>query len=91
MSKPDAKELMAAALGAKPTALRNRRPLPDAFRDASYDLVRAAEKLMRLVEDDRFPRNAEQVAQRCQRDLLQAGDLLATVVARIPTLTPKGN
>jgi hypothetical protein len=37
-----------------------RRPLPEAFTDAGRDLTRAAEKLTRLTEDDRFNRNREQ-------------------------------
>ncbi|MEV8523207.1 hypothetical protein AB0451_03465 [Streptomyces sp. NPDC052000] len=36
-----------------------RRPLPEAFTDAGRDLTRAAEKLARLTEDDRFARNRE--------------------------------
>jgi transposase-like protein len=36
-----------------------RRPLPEAFADASRDLTRAAERLHRLTEDDRFNRNRD--------------------------------
>lgn len=36
-----------------------RRPLPEAFADASRDLSRAAERLARLTEDDRFPKNRD--------------------------------
>lgn len=36
-----------------------RRPLPEAFTDAGRELARAAERLTRLTEDDRFPRNRE--------------------------------
>ncbi|WP_406000723.1 hypothetical protein [Streptomyces sp. NBC_00829] len=36
-----------------------RRPLPEAFADASRDLTRAAERLARLTEDDRFPKNRD--------------------------------
>lgn len=36
-----------------------RRPLPEAFTDAGRDLTRAAEKLARLTEDDRFAKNRE--------------------------------
>lgn len=34
-----------------------RRPLPEAFNDAGRDLTRAAERLSRLTEDDRFAKN----------------------------------
>lgn len=37
-----------------------RRPLPEAFADATRDLKRAAEQLGRLTQDDRFTRNREQ-------------------------------
>lgn len=36
-----------------------RRPLPEAFTDASHDFTRAAERLARLTEDDRFPKNRD--------------------------------
>lgn len=42
-----------------PPARPKRRPLPEAFTDAGRDLVRAAERLSRLTEDDRFPKNRE--------------------------------
>lgn len=43
-----------------PAAKPKRRPLPEAFADAGRDLTRAAEKLTRLTEDDRFTRNRPQ-------------------------------
>ncbi|MGW2223870.1 hypothetical protein [Streptomyces formicae] len=36
-----------------------RRSLPEAFNEAGRDLTRAAERLARLTEDDRFARNRE--------------------------------
>lgn len=42
-----------------PTPKAKRRPLPEAFADAGRDLTRAAEKLARLTEDDRFTRNRD--------------------------------
>jgi hypothetical protein len=62
----------------------NRKPLPDAFQVATWDLMKVAERLNRLLLDDRFPRNAEQVARMSRNDLLRAADLLATVVDRLP-------
>ena len=38
---------------------QKRRPLPEAFTDAGRDLTRAAERLARLTEDDRFAKNRE--------------------------------
>lgn len=34
-----------------------RRPLPDAFKDAVWDLTKTIDRLDRLVQDDRFPAN----------------------------------
>ncbi len=36
-----------------------RRPLPEALAEAGRDYVRAAERLGRLTEDDRFPKNRD--------------------------------
>lgn len=66
---------------------RRRKPITESARVAAHELVKAVERLGRLVEDDRFPRNAEQVARDVRHDLLRASDLLAEVVARIPNLT----
>lgn len=57
-----------------------RRPLPDQFRDASVDLRKITERLERLVADDRFPRNREQVALIHQSDLSRASTALAKVI-----------
>jgi hypothetical protein len=64
--------------------------LPEAFRNASFDLLKAAEKLARLVDDDRFPRNAEQVGRTCRHDLLRATELLASVLGRVSTPNQEG-
>jgi hypothetical protein len=47
-----------------------RRPLPEALTEASRDYVRAAERLARLTEDDRFPKN---------RDTTQLPELLGAL------------
>lgn len=41
----------------RPEPKPKRRPLPEAFTDAGRDLTRAAERLSRLTEDDRFAKN----------------------------------
>jgi transposase-like protein len=40
-------------------AKAKRRPLPEAFADATRDLKRTAEQLARLTQDDRFTRNRD--------------------------------
>ena len=62
-----------------------RRPLPDAFFDAVYDLGKKAESVRRLIEDDRFPQNAEKVAAKHRNDLLRIRDLIDQVLAQLPT------
>lgn len=61
--EPGADEVVDAELVDEPArpepAKPKRRPLPEAFTDAGRDLVRAAERLNRLTEDDRFPKNRE--------------------------------
>ncbi|GAA2838192.1 hypothetical protein RMN57_13005 [Kitasatospora sp. CM 4170] len=44
--------------------VERRRPLPEAFADAGRDYVRAAEKLARLTDDDRFTRNRDTAHQQ---------------------------
>lgn len=62
-----------------------RRPLPDAFWTAVYDLGKKAEALHRLTEDDRFPQNAEKVAATNRNDLIRSRDLLQQVIESLPT------
>jgi hypothetical protein len=61
-----------------------RRPIANAFRDATWDLMKIVERTERLVLDDRFPQNVEQVSATCRADLLRAADLLAAILNRIP-------
>jgi hypothetical protein len=83
----DTPEEGAAEPNGSSTVKRHRRPLVDAFRDAASDLVKSAERVARLADDDRFPRNAEQVARISRHDLLRATDLLTTAVGRLSQLT----
>lgn len=61
-----------------------RRPLADAFADATYDLAKTVDRLTRLTADDRFPRNADQVATKHRSDLIRAMDALTDVLNRLP-------
>lgn len=70
--------------GATPPPSPKRRPLPDAFKDATYDLTKVMERLTRLVTDDRFNRNAEQVSGMSRGDLLRASEALAGVLKQLP-------
>lgn len=57
-----------------------RRPLTDQFFDAAYDLRKNIERIERLIEDDRFPQNREQVALKHQSDLSRASTALSKVI-----------
>jgi len=61
----------------------HRRPLPDAMRDASHELLKSAQRLERLTSDDRWPRNAKQATAMTRGDLLQAIEALTTVLDRL--------
>lgn len=50
-------------------AAPRRKPLPDAARDAGWDLRKAVERLERITEDDRFASNKEQVATHVRSHL----------------------
>jgi transposase-like protein len=78
------------AVPVPPAPEKKRRPLTEAFRDVGYDLIKVAERIDRLTTDDRFHRNAEQVALTARGDLLRALDLLTTAVGRIPSTNEKG-
>ena len=67
-----------------PDAKPHRRPIPEAFWQAAYDLSKVTERIERLVEDDRFPQNAEKVATKHRSDLTRAIDALQGVVNRLP-------
>lgn len=60
-----------------------RKPLTDAFRDATYDLTKVTERIERLSTDDRFPRNANEVAGRNLNYLVRARDLLSQVIEEL--------
>ena len=62
-----------------------RRPLPESFWQAAYDLTKVTERIERLAEDDRFPQNAGEVAARHRNDLVRAIDALSGVVNRLPS------
>lgn len=56
-----------------------RRPLPDRWRDATWELTKAVEKLERLTVDDRFAQHSERLRRS---DVAQARETLARVAAR---------
>ena len=59
-----------------------RRPLRDGFRDAALDLDKIVGRFQRLVADDRYPRNRDEVA-RFRNDLIRARDALDRLVEQM--------
>lgn len=59
-----------------------RSPLPDQFFRATYDLQKNVERVERLVEDDRFPQNKEQIAFIHKNDLLRAAEILQDILRK---------
>jgi len=71
------------AVAPKP-AVQRRRPLPQAFWEAAFDLTKVTERIERLAADDRFPQNADEVAAANRNDLARARDVLQDVIDRLP-------
>lgn len=62
---------------------RRRRPLPDAFSTAVYDLRKRVNTLTNLVVDDRFNANKEHVATRHRGELIRARDALDQILEQL--------
>jgi hypothetical protein len=81
--EPGADEVVDAELVDEPARPEppkaKRRPLPEAFADAGRDLARAAERLARLTDDDRFPKNRDTTHHQLP-ELLGALDHTARLV-----------
>src|SRR5690625_4807881 len=67
---------------------RKRRPLPDAFWHATYDLERKADLLARLAEDDRFSRNATNLGNVHFYGLKRTVETLQGVLDKLPEPEP---
>lgn len=62
----------------------NRRPITDAARDAGWELRKTVEKLGRLLNDDRFNRNREEMAVQLRGHLTYAIDSCQGFLDRLP-------
>lgn len=61
-----------------------RTPLPDSIRNAVLGAETKLTTLRDLTRDDRWPRNAEEVAPRLRNDLVRLNDLLEQVEKSLP-------
>jgi hypothetical protein len=69
-------------------SIGKRRPLPDQARDAGWEIRRAAERVARIVGDDRLPTNKQQVSSALRNHLLFVAQ---TVTAALGELTDHNN
>ena len=60
-----------------------RRPLTDDWRSAVLDLARITERIERLCRDDRFRRNASQIADCYLSDLTRAQEALQRAIDQL--------
>lgn len=67
----------------QPERVARRAPLPETFWKASLDTRRAQERLTRLVADDRFGKNKDQIADANLHDLVRARDALTDVINQL--------
>ncbi len=65
-----------------PSAPR-RRPITDVANDVLFDLTKAADRVRRLIEDDRFNRNADQISLRHKSDLIRVRQTLDAAIAAL--------
>lgn len=63
----------------------NRKPLVDTWRIAVIEAERIAERIGRLTDDDRFTRNAEQLAAVSRHELSHSVELLSKALDLLPT------
>lgn len=62
---------------------QRRRPIADAANDIGWDMRKQAEKLSRLLDDDRLPKNEEQVALALRGHLLFVAETVATALNKL--------
>jgi ParB-like chromosome segregation protein Spo0J len=63
----------------EPTVKRRRRPLPEVFEESVSELGRLTKRFETVTSDDRFEKNADQMAHRVS-DLIRARDALQRVI-----------
>jgi len=61
-----------------------RKPITDAAQSAGWDIRKAAERIERIVTDDRFANNKEQVTTALRGHLLFVADAVAAALDQMP-------
>ena len=73
------------------TLAPKRRPLVASADDAGWDLTRAVEKLGRVIQDDRYPNNKDEVATRLRSHLMNAIQVCQDLLTRLPNWNEQEN
>ena len=68
-----------------------RRPLVDSADDAGWDLTKAVEKLGRVMGDDRYHHNENEVATRLRSHLMNAIEVCQDLLTRLPSPNEQEN
>ncbi|WP_207127584.1 hypothetical protein [Actinocatenispora comari] len=66
-----------------------RRPIRDAWRDAAWEYLRAAERLARLTEDDRFAGDVDELFRIGGRLIADADLAMTTYHAHVDQIDKK--
>jgi hypothetical protein len=61
-----------------------RRPLSEQAKDAGWEIRRAAERIARIVGDDRLPMNRQQVSSALRNHLLFVAETVAAALGELP-------
>ena len=64
----------------RPAPKERRRSIVDSAQFAAADLLRAVERIERIYEDDRYPRNREQVAEVTRGYLSRSAELINRLI-----------
>jgi hypothetical protein len=67
-----------------PPATTKRRPLTEQAKDAGWELRRAAERIARIVSDDRLPSRHQQVSFALRNHLLFTAQTVTTALDQLP-------
>lgn len=69
---------------APPERKPRRRPLPDVYQDAFWELQKAVERLERLHRDDRFPANRHGLGMPPGERVAEFGRRLTKLASDLP-------
>lgn len=70
---------------ARPTRKPARKPITDAAVSAGFEVRKAVERIERIVSDDRFRANEEQVSNALRGHLLYVAETVTAVLEQLPS------